>query len=80
LSLEHDFAICINLLVSCYGSTGPGSVDLETGTNYGPEFPLVSIRDNIRAQAQLLDSLGIQHLRLVPGGSIGGIQALVGGP
>jgi homoserine O-acetyltransferase len=76
LSLDHDFVICINLLGSCYGSTGPGSVDPETGLVYGPDFPLVSIRDNVRAQAHLLDSLGIRRLRLVLGGSIGGMQAL----
>ena len=76
LSLERDCVICINLLGSCYGSTGPGSVDPETGEAYGPDFPLVSIRDNVRAQAQLLDSLGIKRLRLVLGGSIGGMQAL----
>jgi homoserine O-acetyltransferase len=76
LSLEHDFVICINLLGSCYGSTGPGSVDPETGEIYGPNFPLISIRDNVRAQALLLDSLGIRKLRLVLGGSIGGMQAL----
>lgn len=76
LSLEHDFVICINLLGSCYGSTGPGSVDPETGQVYGPDFPLVSIRDNVRAQAQLLDSLGIPRLKLILGGSIGGMQAL----
>jgi homoserine O-acetyltransferase len=76
LSLEHDFVICINMLGSCYGSTGPGSVDPETGEAYGPDFPLVSVRDNVRAQALLLDSLGIRRLRLVLGGSIGGMQAL----
>jgi homoserine O-acetyltransferase len=76
LSLEHDFVICINLLGSCYGSTGPGSVDPKTGKPYGPNFPLVSIRDNVRAQSLLLDSLGIRKLRLVLGGSIGGMQAL----
>ncbi|MGC9158424.1 MAG: homoserine O-acetyltransferase MetX [Terracidiphilus sp.] len=76
LSLEHDFVICINMLGSCYGSTGPGSVDPETGEIYGPRFPLVSIRDNVRAQARLLDSLGVRRLRLVLGGSIGGMQAL----
>lgn len=76
LSLEHDFVICINLLGSCYGSTGPGSVDPETGRIYGPDFPLISIRDNVRAQAQLLSSLGVNRLRLVLGGSIGGMQAL----
>ncbi|MGB6743479.1 MAG: homoserine O-acetyltransferase [Terracidiphilus sp.] len=76
LSLEHDFVICINMLGSCYGSTGPGSVNPQTGQSYGPEFPLVSIRDNVRAQARLLDSLGIRRLRLVLGGSIGGMQAI----
>jgi homoserine O-acetyltransferase len=76
LSLEHDFVICINMLGSCYGSTGPGSVNPETGEAYGPDFPLVSVRDNVRAQALLLDSLGIRRLRLVLGGSIGGMQAL----
>jgi homoserine O-acetyltransferase len=76
LSLENDFVICINMLGSCYGSTGPGAVDPETGKAYGPSFPLVSIADNVRAQAKLLDSLGIRKLRLVLGGSIGGMQAL----
>ena len=76
LSLEHDFVICVNMLGSCYGSTGPGAVNPETGVIYGPDFPLVSIRDNVRAQAQLLDSLGIRRLRLVLGGSIGGMQAI----
>ena len=76
LSLEHDCVICVNLLGSCYGSTGPGSVDRETGEVYGPDFPLISIRDNVRAQARLLDSLGIKRLRLTLGGSIGGMQAL----
>jgi len=76
LSQEHDFVVCINMLGSCYGSTGPGSVDPETGNIYGPDFPLVSIRDNVRAQAKLLDSLDIRRLRLVLGSSIGGMQAL----
>jgi len=76
LSLEHDFVICINMLGSCYGSTGPGSVNPQTGQIYGPDFPLVSVRDNVRAQARLLDSLGVRRLRLVLGGSIGGMQAL----
>jgi homoserine O-acetyltransferase/O-succinyltransferase len=76
LHLETDCVICVNMLGSCYGSTGPGSVDRETGEVYGPDFPLISIRDNVRAQARLLDSLGIARLRLVLGGSIGGMQAL----
>jgi homoserine O-acetyltransferase len=76
LHLESDCVLCVNLLGSCYGSTGPSSVNRETGDLYGPDFPLVSIRDNVRAQARLLDSLGIARLRLVLGGSIGGMQAL----
>lgn len=76
LSLEHDFVICINLLGSCYGSTGPLSVNPETGSSYGSDFPLISIADNVRAQARLLDSLGVRKLRLVLGGSMGGMQAL----
>ncbi len=76
LSLDRDCVICINLLGSCYGSTGPGSVNPETGSAYGPDFPLVSIRDNVRAQSRLIASLGIPKLRLVLGGSIGGMQAL----
>lgn len=76
LSVDRDFVICINLLGSCYGSTGPGSVDPATGAIYGPAFPLVSIRDNVRAQKDLLDFLGVSRLRLALGGSIGGMQAL----
>lgn len=76
LSLEHDFVICINLLGSCYGSTGPASVNPETGSPYGSEFPLISIADNVRAQAKLLDSLRVRRLRLIIGGSMGGMQAL----
>jgi len=76
LRLDHDYVICVNLLGSCYGSTGPGSVDPETGKIYGPNFPLISIRDNVRAQARLLDSMRIRKLRLVLGGSLGGMQVL----
>lgn len=76
LSLERDFVICINMLGSCYGSTGPSAVNPATGDAYGPDFPLVSIRDNVRAQARLLDSLGVRKLRLVLGGSIGGMQTV----
>ncbi|WP_263357835.1 homoserine O-acetyltransferase MetX [Acidicapsa ligni] len=76
VDLAEDCVICVNIFGSCYGSTGPGSVDPETGQVYGPHFPLVSIRDNVRAQARLLDSLGIAQLKLAIGGSIGGMQAL----
>lgn len=65
-----------NLIGSCYGSTGPGSLDPVTGEPYGGDFPPVSIRDMVRAQAQVLDRLGVHRLHSVIGGSIGGMQAL----
>ena len=68
--------IGINMLGSCYGSTGPGSIDPVTGRPYGPNFPLVSIRDSVTLQARLLEKLKIRRLKLVMGASIGGMQAL----
>jgi homoserine O-acetyltransferase/O-succinyltransferase len=68
--------IGINMLGSCYGSTGPGSIDPLTGRPYGPNFPLVSIRDVVTLQVRLLDNLKIHRLKLVMGASIGGMQAL----
>jgi homoserine O-acetyltransferase/O-succinyltransferase len=68
--------IGINMLGSCYGSTGPGSIDPVTGRPYGPNFPLVSIRDVVRLQAQVLAKLKIRRLKLVMGASVGGMQAL----
>lgn len=76
LDLAKHCVIGINVLGSCYGSTGPRSVNPATGDHYGAEFPVVSIRDNVRAQAELIDSLGIRQLRASLGGSIGGMQAL----
>lgn len=66
----------INVIGSCYGSTGPKSLNPETGKPYGGDFPVVSIFDMVRAQARLLDHLGIAKLHAVAGGSIGGMQAL----
>jgi homoserine O-acetyltransferase/O-succinyltransferase len=68
--------IGINVLGSCYGSTGPGSIDPLTGRRYGPDFPLVTIGDIVRLQAHLLEKLKIRRLELVMGASIGGMQAL----
>jgi len=76
LDLETDCVLGINILGSCYGSTGPGSVNPATGRLYGPDFPLLGIRDIVRSQALLLDSLGIRRLKLAIGASIGGMQAL----
>ena len=66
----------VNILGSCYGSTGPTSLDLATGKPYAATFPLVSIRDIVRAEALLLDHLQIPQLRLAIGASIGGMQVL----
>lgn len=72
----RDCVIGINVLGSCYGSTGPTSTNPGTSKPYGPDFPLVTIRDMVRAQAQLLRHLGVERLSTVIGGSIGGMQAL----
>ncbi len=72
----RDCVVCVNCLGSCYGSTGPGSTDPATGRPFGAAFPVVTVEDNVRAQAALLDHLGVERLKLVIGGSIGGMQVL----
>jgi homoserine O-acetyltransferase len=74
--LERDFVICSNLIGSCYGSTGPATINPATGRSFGRDFPLVTARDWVRAQALLLDHLRIERLRAVIGASIGGMQAI----
>lgn len=74
--LDRDCIVCVNVIGSCYGSTGPRDVNPVTGELYGADFPLVSVRDWVRAQAAVLDQLGIEKLRAVIGGSIGGMQAM----
>jgi homoserine O-acetyltransferase len=66
----------MNILGSCYGSSGPASINPATGKTFGPDFPLVTIRDTVRAQAHALHELGVGRLRTVLGASIGGMQAL----
>ena len=72
----RHFIVCANVLGSCMGSSGPASADPATGSPYGMAFPVITIRDMVRAQALLLDALGIQRLKAVVGGSMGGMQAL----
>jgi homoserine O-acetyltransferase len=74
--LSRFAVLGVNVIGSCYGSTGPASFNLTTGRSYGGDFPLVSIQDMVHAQAKLLDHLGIDRLYGVIGGSIGGMQAL----
>jgi homoserine O-acetyltransferase/O-succinyltransferase len=74
--LSRDCVICTNILGSCYGTTGPTSINPATGQPYGPDFPLVTVRDIVRSQALVLNALGVQRLRIAIGASIGGMQAL----
>ena len=73
---ERYCIIGSNVIGSCYGSTGPISVNPHTGEPYGSDFPLITIKDMVQAQALLLDHLGVEQLHAVIGGSIGGMQAL----
>ena len=73
---DRFFVICANVLGGCMGTTGPASTNPETGKPWGLSFPMVTIRDMVRAQAHLLDSLGIDSLFSVVGGSMGGMQVL----
>lgn len=73
---QRDFVVCSNVLGSCYGTTGPLAARPGGTGRYGPGFPAVSVRDIVRAQAALLDALGVRRLQLVAGGSLGGMQAL----
>jgi homoserine O-acetyltransferase len=70
------FVICANCLGGCQGSTGPSSINPQTGRAFGISFPFVTVRDMVRAQKRLLDSLGIPVLHAVLGGSMGGMQVL----
>lgn len=73
---ERYFILCPNVLGGCNGSTGPNSTDPLTGRPYDLAFPTLTIRDMARAHLRLLDALGIERLKLVVGGSMGGMQAL----
>jgi homoserine O-acetyltransferase len=71
----RDFVVCANVLGGCYGTTGPTSAR-PGGERWGADFPAVTVRDVVRVQAALLDALGVRRLRLVVGGSLGGMQVL----
>jgi homoserine O-acetyltransferase len=72
----RHFIICSNVLGSCLGSSGPATINPATGDPWAMTFPVITIRDMVRAQAMLLDHLGVQRLSAVVGGSMGGMQAL----
>lgn len=76
IDTNRYLVVCANVLGSCMGSSGPASEDPATGRPWGMAFPVITIRDMVRAQALLLDHLGIARLAAVVGGSMGGMQAL----
>ncbi|MBP1467535.1 homoserine O-acetyltransferase [Candidatus Chloroploca sp. M-50] len=73
---DRYYIICSNVIGGCMGSTGPSSRDPRTGRPYATRFPVLTIGDMVRAQARLIDALGIDQLMAVAGGSMGGFQAL----
>jgi homoserine O-acetyltransferase/O-succinyltransferase len=76
IDTDRYFVLCPNVLGGCMGSTGPSSINPATGKPYGPDFPVITIGDMVRAQARLLDHLRIPDLLSVLGGSMGGMQVL----
>jgi len=76
IDTDRFFVICANVLGGCMGSTGPRSINPTTGELWGTMFPPTTIRDMVRAQALLIQHLGITKLFAVAGGSMGGMQAL----
>ena len=70
------FVVGVNNLGSCFGSTGPASINPATVKPWGSDFPIVTVEDWVDAQARLADYLGIERFAAVMGGSLGGMQAL----
>jgi len=73
---DRYFVIGVNNIGSCFGSTGPASINPATGEPWGAAFPVLTVEDWVRAQARLADYFGIQCFAAVMGGSLGGMQAL----
>ena len=76
IDTDRWFVVCPNVLGGCQGSTGPASPHPDDGQPYGSRFPVITIRDMVRAQAQLMRHLGIDKWASVIGGSMGGMQVL----
>lgn len=76
LDPSRDFVLCSNVIGSCYGTTGPGAPEWDAVFGDRPEAISVTIRDQVEIQRRWLDALGVRRIRLVIGGSMGGMQAL----
>ena len=76
IDTDKFYVICINMLGGCGGTSGPASINPDTGSPYALQFPIVTVADMVHSQKLLLDSLGIKSLYAVIGGSMGGFQAL----
>ncbi len=76
LDSDRYFIVCVNILGGCMGTVGPKEINPATGKPWGLGFPVITIADMVRAQAMLMDHLGIEQLFAVTGGSMGGMQVL----
>lgn len=79
IDTNRYYVICVNMLGGCGGSSGPATINPDTGQTYGLNFPMVTIHDMVRSQRMMMDELGVKRLHAVVGGSTGGFQALVWG-
>ncbi|MFO7617751.1 MAG: alpha/beta fold hydrolase, partial [Bacteroidales bacterium] len=76
MDTDRYFIVCANILGSCYGTTGPLAIQPETGKPWLGEFPLVTVRDLVKAHQVLREHLKIKHIHAIMGGSLGGQQAI----
>jgi len=75
INTDKLFVVCMNNLGGCHGTTGPASINKETGKEYGFGFPIVTVEDWVRTQKVLMDALNISKWQFIIGGSLGGMQA-----
>jgi len=76
IDTDHFFVVCVNTIGGCQGSTGPNTLNPDTGIPYGPDFPVVTVKDWVNSQARFGSALGIEQWAAVIGGSLGGMQVL----